>query len=148
MISKPVFTAVMFSILTSISSAAQNKGNYDEAKVGQYSLPDPLRMENGDPVKDAKEWREKRRPEILHLFETHVYGRSPDKAPNLSFEKTSEDKNALGGTATRREISIYLTKDHSGPRLDLLVYVPNAATRPVPAFLGLNFEGNQTVNSD
>ncbi len=148
MISKPVFTAVMFSFLTSILSAAQNKANYDESKVGQYKLPDPLRMESGEPVKDAKMWREKRRPEILHLFETHMFGRSPGEPANLSFEKTSEDKNALGGTATRREIAIYLTKDHSGPRLDLLLYVPNAATGPVPAFLGLNFEGNQTVNSD
>src|SRR6187399_2646232 len=137
MISKPVLTAFVFAFMTISISEAQPKANYDESKAGNYTLPDPLRMENGDPVKDAKEWREKRRPEILHLFETHVYGRSPDKAPNLSFEKTSEDKNALGGTATRREISIYLTKDHSGPRLDLLVYVPNAATRPVPAFLGL-----------
>lgn len=148
MISKSLFTAVILCSLTTMISAAQNKANYDEAKVGQYTLPDPLRMENGEPVRDAKTWREKRRPELLRLFETHVYGRSPGKPVQLSFEKTSEDKNALDGIATRREISIYLTKDHSGPRLDLLLYVPNAASRPVPAFLGLNFEGNHTVNAD
>src|SRR5437868_9604442 len=130
------------------SEAQPKDANYDEAKVGEYTLPDPLRMENGDRVTDGKMWREKRRPELLRLFETHVYGRSPGRPSGLSFEKTSEDKNALGGIATRREIAIYLTKDHSGPRLDLLVYVPNAASRPVPAFLGLNFEGNQTVSDD
>jgi hypothetical protein len=138
----------MFICMSLPQSEAQPKANYDEAKVGDYTLPDPLRMENDEPVKDARMWREKRRPEILRLFETHVYGRSPGKPANVSFEKTSEDKNALGGIATRREISIYLTKDHSGPRLDLLLYIPNAATRPVPAFLGLNFEGNQTVSTD
>jgi hypothetical protein len=148
MTSKFALPALVFVFMTTSISEAQPKANYDETKVGQHTLPDPLRFENGEPVKDRKMWREKRRPEILHLFETDVYGRSPGKPANLSFEKTSEDKNALGGIATRREVSIYLTKDHSGPRLDLLLYVPNAATRPVPAFLGLNFEGNQTVSAD
>jgi hypothetical protein len=148
MSSKRLTTVLAFTCMIASQSQAQPKANYDEAKVGQYTLPDPLRMENGEPVKDAKMWRAKRRPELLRLFETHMYGRPPGKPANLSFEKTSEDKNALGGIATRRKISIYLTKDHSGPRLDLLVYVPNAASRPVPAFLGLNFEGNQTVSAD
>src|SRR5712692_7015523 len=111
MISKHRTAALILLCMTLPHSEAQPKANYDEAKVGQYTLPDPLRMENGDPVRDAKMWREKGRPELLRLFETHVYGRSPGKPANMSFEKTSEDKNALGGIATRREISIYLTKD-------------------------------------
>ena len=109
MISKFAFTSLVFAFMTTAISEAQPKANYDETKVGQYALPDPLQLENGEPVKDAKMWRDKRRPEILHLFETHVYGRSPGKPANLNFEKTSEDKNALGGIATRREVSIYLT---------------------------------------
>ncbi len=140
--------SLAFIFIPMTASLAQPKANYEESKVGEYTLPDPLRMENGDPVTDAKTWREKRRPELLRLFETQVYGRAPGRPAGFSFEKTSEDKNALGGAATRREIAIYLTKDHSGPRLDLLVYIPNGASRPVPAFLGLNFEGNHTVNSD
>ena len=38
--------------------------NYDEAKVGTYTLPDPLVLANGKRVKDAKTWWTKRRPEI------------------------------------------------------------------------------------
>ena len=34
----------------------------------------------GETVRDAKTWRERRRPEILRLFETQVYGRSPGRA--------------------------------------------------------------------
>ena len=34
--------------------------NYDEAKVGTYTLPDPLKFDDGKPVKTAKEWTEKR----------------------------------------------------------------------------------------
>jgi hypothetical protein len=128
--------------------AAAAEANYDETKVADYKLPDPLVMENGEAVKDAILWREKRRPELLRLFETHVYGKSPGKPESIYFKKTSEDKNALGGRATRREVDIYFKQDGSGPRLALLVYVPNKASKPVPAFLGLNFDGNHTINKD
>ena len=30
--------------------------NYDEAKVGTYTLPDPLKLNDGKPVRDAKTW--------------------------------------------------------------------------------------------
>src|SRR5947209_18833627 len=111
MISRTTTAALLSFCMIAQAQAAPRKANYDEAKAGPYTLPDPLRMENGDPVRDARTWREKRRPEILHLFETHVYGRAPGQPASLSFENTSEDKNALGGIATRREIRIYLTKD-------------------------------------
>src|SRR5205823_6084596 len=30
--------------------------NYDEARTGDYKLPDPLLLANGKPVRDAKTW--------------------------------------------------------------------------------------------
>ncbi len=42
--------------------------NYDEDKVGSYTLPDPLVMLNGKKVKNAKMWYTKRRPEIVRSF--------------------------------------------------------------------------------
>jgi hypothetical protein len=148
---KPRWTAALAAILLPLAmNAAQpepREPNYEEASVGNFALPDPLLFENGKPVKNARDWK-KRRAELLRLFETHVYGRSPGKPDALVFEKRSDDPGALGGNATRREVSIYLKKDKSGPRLDLLAYIPNGATRPSPAFLGLNFEGNHTVSTD
>ena len=38
--------------------------NYDEAKVPAYTLPDPLKFENGSSVADAAAWPQ-RRAEIL-----------------------------------------------------------------------------------
>ena len=35
-----------------------------------------------------------------------------------------------------------------GPRMDLMVYLPNAANGPAPAVLGLNFDGNHGVDPD
>src|SRR5882762_84377 len=51
--------------------------NYDEAKVGTYTLPDPLVMNDGKPVKDAKTWTLRRRPEIVRIFETQQFGVAP-----------------------------------------------------------------------
>src|SRR5260370_7276394 len=51
--------------------------NCDEALAGNYTLPDPLILANGKPVRDAETWNEKRRPEIVHLFKTNQYTRSP-----------------------------------------------------------------------
>src|SRR5262245_13333859 len=51
--------------------------NYDEAKVGEYKLPDPLVLADGRAVRDSKTWNERRRAEILELYKAHVYGRVP-----------------------------------------------------------------------
>jgi hypothetical protein len=129
-------------------SAEPPAANYDEAKVPAYTLPDPLQMSDGTKVRSAATWREKRRPELLGLFEQHVYGRNPGRPKAMLFQVTSREPEALGGKATRKEVSVWFSDRKDGPRLDLLLYVPNGATKPVPAFLGLNFEGNQSVHRD
>jgi len=58
-------------------SLAPPEANEDESKIPPYTLPDPLVLADGRKVADARTWREKRRPELLRLFETHVYGRTP-----------------------------------------------------------------------
>ena len=122
--------------------------NYDESKVSPYTLPDPLALAAGGRVSDVETWRNARRPEILKLFETQVYGRSPGRPAHMTFEVTSVDERALDGKATRKEVSVYLTGEKRDPKLDLLIYAPNGAKRPVPAFLGLNFGGNHAVHPD
>ncbi len=122
--------------------------NYDEAKVPAYTLPDPLVRLNGQPVKDQKTWLKKRRPELLELFETYVYGRSPQRPKQLDFVVTSVDADALGGKAVRKEITVALTDKLGGPTMDVLIYFPKSAARPVPAFIGMNFGGNHTICAD
>src|SRR5881392_4004700 len=105
-------------------------------------------MANGRKVADVKTWQTKRRAEILELFRTHVYGRSLGRPRQMKFEVTSLDGKALGGTATRKEVSVYFTDKADGPKMDILLYLPNAVRKPVPAFLGMNFKGNHTIHSD
>jgi len=135
--------------MPSITAPAQPKeANYDEAKVPAYTLPDPLILSDGRPVTSATMWKKKRRPEILKLFEEHVYGRSPGRAWNLGFTVTSVDTHALDNKATRKEVMVFFTGKADGPRMDLLIYLPNDAKGPVPIFVGLNFDGNQSIHRD
>ena len=122
--------------------------NYDEDKVPPYTLPDPLAMLNGSEVKDPQTWRNKRRPEILNLFETQIYGKTPQRLGRMRFEVEKSDPEALKGIATRKEVTVVFSKDPKGPKMNLLIYLPNAAKKPVPAFLGLNFDGNQSIADD
>lgn len=141
--------AGLFPLLTLALGAAQSfQPNYDEAKVPEYTLPDPLVMTDATPVRDAQAWEKHRRPEVLELFRTHVYGRSPESPRELRFEVTEVEPAALGGLATRKQVTIDLTDQPDGPVGHLLIYLPNQADEPVPAFVGLNFYGNQAVHPD
>ncbi len=141
-------TLLVLLLCCGVSLAYQPKGyNYDEAKVPAYKLPDPLICEDGSPVTSPLQWKTKRRPEILHLFETEVYGKSPARPSCLHFEQTSCSDEALGGHAIRKEVSIWLTEGKKGPHLDLLIYLPKSS-RPVPVFLALNFKGNHSISND
>ena len=142
-----VFALALF-FLSFLTVNAAPPTNYDESKVPDYKLPDPLVLLNGAKGTDAKTWIAKRRPEILQLFKTQVYGTMPAAPKAMSFQVTSSDKDALGGKATRKEVSIHFTADKKGPRLDLLLYLPNGVDGPVPVFIGHNFRGNHTVHAD
>lgn len=121
--------------------------NYDESQVPPYELPDPLVCFDGREVADADMWRDVRRPEIMRAFAEHMYGRTPLFKTHLRFETFATDPQALAGLATRKEIRIHFLPADDAPWIDLLLYVPNHARGPVPAFLGLNY-GNQGVHTD
>ena len=136
-------------LLGALGYAQQPAGfNYDESKVGPYTLPDPLVLSSGERVKDARTWERRRRPEIIKLFEENVFGRSPGKPDKLAFELKSIEKTALNGSAVRKEVSILFNGKNDGPKAEMLMYLPANARGPVPVFIGLNFAGNHTVNSD
>ena len=117
------------------------------AVVDAADLPDPLIAADGSKITTAVQWREKRRPELLEFFTREMYGRNPGRSEKLVSEVFDREPQALGGKATRLQIAIY-PGGKPGPRMDLLVYLPNAAKGPVPAIIGLNFEGNHAIHSD
>lgn len=139
--------ALLILLLPAVESLAQT-ANYDEAQVPAYTLPHPLVRADGSTITDAAAWRTQQRPALLRLFEEHVYGKAPGRPAAMRFAVRSVDPNALDGTATRKEVSIYFTEAAERPRMDLLIYLPNDRSGPVPAFLGLNFYGNHTIHPD
>lgn len=122
--------------------------NYTEAKVGTYTLPDVLKLADGQAVRDAATWFEKRRPEIARLFEENQYGRSPGRPADMSFDVFDKAGRAFGGKAIRRQVTIYFSRDKTGPQMDLLIYLPAGAGKPVPLLLNLGFAGNNTMVND
>jgi len=160
-----LFTALSFSLvlvgivsaqawipsLRSVSqvvSAQARIPNYDESKAGNFTLPDPLVFDDGTPVKTAREWRGRRRAEILELLETNVYGRTPMPPKHIRFKVFDVEKEALGGKAIRKQMTIYMPTPQAEVSEHLLIYVPADAPKPVPVILQLNFNGNQSVTSD
>ena len=78
---------------------APNAANYDESKANPYpDLPDPLTLANGKPVKSAKDWWKKRRPELVELFDREIYGRTPRVTPAVKWEVRSTASEKVGET--------------------------------------------------
>lgn len=130
--------------------------NYDESRVPSYTLPDPLLCADGTRVQNAGDWFQRRRPELLQLFEREVYGRAPGASESeLELELVTRDDQALSGLATRIELDVHvrarartIAAARAPLTLRLLLWLPNQAKAPAPAFLGLNFFGNHTVHPD
>lgn len=173
-----------------LASAQGFRPNYDESKIPQYQLPDPLITESGEQVAEASQWPA-RRDEIMELFTQHVFGRMPDDR-RVTCEVVRQDTNANNGRTVRTELSVIVksprsrsvkmgeaatedsdddsdegsegvSEDEKSIEIHVLVDVPKhddadssdassaaEAKTPaaVPAFLGLNFQGNHTITFD
>jgi (4-O-methyl)-D-glucuronate---lignin esterase len=137
---------ILVTIISTIAKSEPAGSNYDEQQVPNYSLPDPLVDNTGRRLESPQDWQERRRPEIVKLFETHVYGRSP-RSQGVEFELKSVSRDALNRSAIRKEITIHLLPRSAGVSLNLLLYLPRSE-RAAPVFLGLNFWGNQSICAD
>lgn len=122
--------------------------NYEESLTGKHTLPDPLVLSNGKPVRDANAWWARRRPEIVRLFEENQYGRSPGRPADMTFEVFDKGSAAFDGKATRRQVTIYFSKNKSGPKADLLLYLPAEARKPVPVLFNISFTANSSAVDD
>ena len=140
-------------MLLPVSSAqtarARSHGrNYEEAKVGSYTLPDPLTDKDGRRVTDADSWSAVRRQEILGDFRDLMYGHSPPLSVKLRSETVATREDAVDGLAKRTIVTLKFFDDPEAPSISLMLYAPKAATKPVPVFLGLSFYGNASVEPD
>ena len=146
-----LFLSVLVLSLFAVSCKRDIKSyaNYDESKAGFDSLPDPLICNDGTIVDNDSIWINKRRGELIRLFEDNIYGRTPQRANDtLIFEVTKLIPDALDGLAILKEITVYFTPQKDTNNMQILLLVPKNADGPAPCFASLNFWGNQCVSED
>jgi pimeloyl-ACP methyl ester carboxylesterase len=123
-------------VVERLSKSRQNV-NYYEEKVPAFTLPDPLISNDGKKITSAKEWKT-RRAEILELFRVNVYGRVPNTPYKKVFKVVNEDKNAMGGAATLKQVDIIIEAEKGSLPIHLSLFVPNNVPKPVPVILLIN----------
>lgn len=124
---------------------APNQANYDESIANPFpNYPDPLKLNNGRPVKSPKTWWTQRRPEILEDFSREVLGRVPSNAPKITWTvtRTVEDKvgmlpviaRELTGHADNKACSESdcpeITVD-----IQMVVVTPTGVNKPAPLMI-------------
>jgi len=135
-------------LLALLSLSAQSQISNDEVKVQEYRLPEMMISNNGEKIQTPEDWINIRRTEIIKLFKEYVYGRIPETCPKAKFETVKTDSNALCGKAIQKIIVACFIKESDTLKMEILVFIPANATKPVPLFLGMNFYGNQSVLPD
>lgn len=119
-------------------AATGHVSNYDEAKVGNYSLPDPLVFRDGTAVRTPADWQ-RRRAEILALYDAEIHGRVPAGAPAARSEVVSRDPAALGGLAERRHLVVSFGAGTAGTRVNVVLFVPRNSPGPAPLLVQMLF---------
>ena len=130
---------------------ANFKNRISEEKVPPYTLPDPLRCFDGRVVTNQEEYLRYKRPELLQFYQEKLYGETPPPPDSLECTLLRENRHAMEGLATQKQIRITCSmKDGRSCSFPLLLYVPNhkKSGAGCPVFLTLNFYGNHTTVSD
>jgi Prolyl oligopeptidase family len=64
-----------------------------------------------------------------------------------SFHSTHDDAKALGGAATLRQVEVKIARGEKSLTIRVNLFVPNRATRPVPAFLLICNRGPENIDA-
>lgn len=124
-----------------------NGQNYDEAKVPPYKLPEVLKTAVNKKVNNKLTWEKVRRPEILKLFEDNIYGQMPASYNSIKYSIVNSDAAAMNGKALLKQVLIEVFNNNRSVQINLVLFVPNNKTKPVPAFLLINNRGKENTDA-
>lgn len=117
---------------------APNAANADESKVQSYTLPEPLIFEEGSAVETEADWQ-KRREEIVELFDREMVGRMPENIPSVNWEIKSRRDTLIGDYPAAVKELIGHVDNSSYPKvevnIDLTLVTPGSADKPVPVIV-------------
>ncbi len=143
---KSIICVVMFAFMASLTASAQN---YDESKVPAYQLPDLLTCKDGTKVKNVRQWEKKRRPEVMEMFQSQMFGRTPKEKIDVEYTLLQEDAQAFGGKGTMRQVRFRFSKGGKTHDAILLLAIPNEHKgKKVPVIFCYNFKGNHNTTYD
>jgi hypothetical protein len=123
---------------------APNAANTDESQATHYiSLPNPLILNNGQPVTTAKMWWDKRRTEIVEEFDEEIYGRVPANVPKVTWELVSTINDTSNYVPAITKKLIGHVDNSSYPaitvNIDLTLCIPSNIKNPVPVIMEFGF---------
>jgi hypothetical protein len=134
-------------ILFFVSYLVNEKVTQDKQNKIFSEIPQLFICNDGNKVKSIYGWENKRRPELLSLFEEHMYGKTPDNIDSVTFKIVSQ-KSILDGMATLKQIELIIFVGVKNLTLNLMQYTPKHKKFSCPCFVGLNFWGNQSTTFD
>jgi hypothetical protein len=117
-----------------------------DPEMPAYALPDPLLTTSGRSITTSGEWNTLRRPELLELFRTHVYGRVPETPYEQRIRVVHQDPQAMEGAATLKQVEITIAREQASLTLPLVLFVPNRAPKPAAAFLLIDNRGRGQID--
>lgn len=114
--------------------------NYDETVANPCpELPDLLKTKKGKKVTTPEIWWKERRPEILEDFEREVYGRLPDRIPEVTWTVKITDREFVGWTPVIAKQLVGRVDNSAYPLIDveisMMLVVPANAKGPVPVLM-------------
>lgn len=118
--------------------------NYDES-IANVSVcyPDPLVTADGRKVKNARMWKDVRRPELIKLFEDEIYGRIPDNVPGVTWKVVNEEKVMTGSVPCLSRRLEGVVDNSSCPEIGVTIQAevvwPEIATGAVPVIVEYGF---------
>ena len=129
-------------LLVSTFALAQEPfvANYDENKVGNFTLPNPLVRPDGSLVRNSKDW-EKQRKYWLEAYQRVMFGKMPQNKIKQTSQLISKTE-IMNGKAIQYIWELTFAGKY---KVSVLGVLPNTDKKSA-VFLGLNFCGNQTTS--
>jgi hypothetical protein len=122
------------------NESAPNHANYDESIANPCpQLPDVLTLKNGKKVTTADTWWKQRRPELIEEFEREVYGRLPNKIPQVTWTTKITDREFIGRIPAIVKKLVGHVDNSEYPLInvdiDMMLVVPANVKGPVPVLM-------------
>lgn len=137
---------LLLLMISNVGVAQDYELNYDESKVPDYTLPPLLETQAGDPISSVRDWENIRRPEIISQYEELVYGQIPQHYDAIRFDVVNEDRQAIDGTATLKEVDITVERDGNSVTIRMNLFIPNDVANPAPVFLLINHRPPENID--